>query len=232
MSSPTYAWELDVEELRGFNRRYGERYSRGQVVYRQGDMSSTMYVVLKGAIGFYQPGAAGEAPRRVGAAIPYGFFGELACFARAPRSVSAIVEEDDTVLLVFDREAANELFRTSRRFAAAIMRRLGERARDAEELGLPPGPRDVLQEEVARLEQAVASLKRANTTLAAANQKLTAENKTLAKEKQATSLRAEQLGEQLRQLATSTGGAAKMDISWLADEVAAAAEAAEGKPTA
>jgi CRP-like cAMP-binding protein len=226
-SSPTYSWELDVEELRGFNRRYGERYSRGQVVYRQGDMSSAMYVVLKGAVGFYQPGLAGETPRRVGAAIPYGFFGELACFARAPRSVTAIVEADDTVLLVFDREAASELFRTSRRFASAIMRRLGERARDAEELCLPPVERDVLQDEVARLEQTVASLKRANTTLAIANQKLTAENKALAKEKRATSVRAEQL----RQLATPAGGAT-MDIGWLADEVAAAAEAAEGKTTA
>jgi hypothetical protein len=111
------------------------------------------------------------------------------------------------------------------------MRRLGERARDAEELGLPPCPRDVLQEEVARLEQAVASLKRANTTLAVANQKLTAENKALAREKRANSVRADQLGEQLRQVATSAGDA-KMDIGWLADEVAAAAEAAEGKTTA
>ena len=65
------------------------RYQAGQIIFHQGEIGSSMYVVAHGHVNIHLPG---EASRRISLKdISRGeFFGELALFDRGPRSASAL----------------------------------------------------------------------------------------------------------------------------------------------
>lgn len=117
---------VEADELLALHDRHGAVYPRGRVIYRQGETSDELYVVLRGSVEFFvQDGAASPVP--VALAEPGQYFGELGCFGREPRRTAAVVREDDTALLIFNQTSAIALLRESPRFALEIVNSLATR---------------------------------------------------------------------------------------------------------
>lgn len=87
-------------------------YSKGQIIFREGDEGSYMYQIHGGSVGIYAGyGTAGET--KLTTLYTNAFFGEMGLIAREKRSASAVVEEDDTVLECIREEDLQELFKAN-----------------------------------------------------------------------------------------------------------------------
>ena len=126
------ARDIDVHALAEMNSSYGVKYPRGRVIFREGDTSNDMYVVLDGSVGLtVRDPDSGEA-RLVRLVTRGEFFGEISCFLGRSRSATAIAAED-AVLLTFSRDAAIQMLRTRPRFAVGVIQTLCDRiVRDGE----------------------------------------------------------------------------------------------------
>jgi CRP-like cAMP-binding protein len=112
---------VDATALMRLREKHGAVYQRGQVLYRQGETSSELYVVLSGAVDLFVRDAPGATPRPAGVAQPGAYFGELACFGRMPRRTTAVIAQDDTALLAFTGTTAVELLERSPRFMLQVV---------------------------------------------------------------------------------------------------------------
>ncbi len=118
----------DREALAG--RLAEKSFRAGDIVFSQGDVGSSMYVVQSGAVQVYLPSADKNAPPVVLKDLRTGeYFGELALFDDKPRSASvrALV---DTVLLELTREQLAEHLGKSSRAAMTILSEMGQRLRE------------------------------------------------------------------------------------------------------
>jgi signal transduction histidine kinase len=82
------------------------------VVFRQGDLSATMYLILKGAVKIEREDGEGETIN-VGHLSAYQVFGELAMLSREPRQATVTVTKD-AEFLVIDREMMLTIIRRSK----------------------------------------------------------------------------------------------------------------------
>jgi CRP-like cAMP-binding protein len=85
-----------------------ERFSSGEVIFREGDQGDKMYVVLSGRVMISKriPGAGEEAL----AFLERGdYFGEMALIDNEPRSASAKAHDDSAVILSIAREVVEGL---------------------------------------------------------------------------------------------------------------------------
>lgn len=128
-------------------KRLAEReFARGAAVFNKGDVGSSMYVVLSGAVQIFLPGESADAPRVVLKDLRTGeYFGELALFDDKPRSASveAVV---DTVLLELTRDELAEHLSRSRNAALAILSDMAERLRETNALLSQRAAKDVVKE--------------------------------------------------------------------------------------
>lgn len=125
---PTHVHHVDAAALHALHERYGQVHPRGRVLYRQGDTSGELYVVLRGSVELFLPDAAAPGGQRAAVvAAPGEYFGELACFGREPRRATAVVREDDTAVLLIDRAAAVDLLTASPRFVLDVIGSLAAR---------------------------------------------------------------------------------------------------------
>jgi CRP/FNR family cyclic AMP-dependent transcriptional regulator len=113
--------------MRTLLRRHGETYRVGDVVFRQGDIGKTLFVVLIGSVELSV--RDGSQPpwivRRVGTGE---MFGETSCFWGLPHSVTATVREDaELVRLTQDEVLA--LVHDSPEFALRVIRTMADRVR-------------------------------------------------------------------------------------------------------
>jgi hypothetical protein len=117
---------IDFDALKSLRDRHGAAFPRGRVIFKQGDTTAEMYVVLQGSVELFITDANTGA-RKVVAVAPSGdFFGEMSCFGGQPRSAGAVCRED-SVLLFFNQETAIQLLRASPRFALGVIQRLADR---------------------------------------------------------------------------------------------------------
>lgn len=82
------------------------------VVFRQGDLSATMYLILKGSVKIERDDGEGETIN-VGQLSAYQAFGELAMLSKEPRQATATVTKD-AEFLVIDREMMLNIIRRSK----------------------------------------------------------------------------------------------------------------------
>lgn len=138
---------LAAEDLDALARRMTERaFKPGEVVFNKGDLGSSMYVVLSGAVQIFLPGTGAEDPRVVLKDARTGeYFGELSLFDDKPRSASveAVVE---TTLLELTREEFSDHLSKSRNAAMAILAEMAERLRETNALLSQRAARDVVKE--------------------------------------------------------------------------------------
>ncbi|MDH7512308.1 MAG: mechanosensitive ion channel family protein [Clostridiales bacterium] len=89
--------EEDVRQLARLAR--GKRYTRGEVLFHQGEKGESCYIVargtVKGEIVYEEKGKRYASEFRVG---PGGIFGEMSLFTGLPRTATGTVEEDAELL--------------------------------------------------------------------------------------------------------------------------------------
>ena len=127
--------------------------SAGDVIFREGETSAEMYVILDGVIEVERQ--VGGESRPVGRLEPGDFFGETSLLADGPREVTAKATADYRILKL-DRETVGQLVREEPEIAMRLLRRLSERLRDR------------LEAEARAAEIAMAPLKRAGAPRVAA----------------------------------------------------------------
>lgn len=99
----------------------------GDVIFREGETSAEMYVIIDGAIELERD--MGGQVRKVGRLDPGDFFGETSLLADGPREVTAKAVTDYRILKL-DRDTVGQLVREEPEIAMRLLRRLSERLRD------------------------------------------------------------------------------------------------------
>jgi len=110
-----------------------QTYKKSELLFTQGSPGEEMYIVHSGKVGIYLEGTSGQ--RELLATMqPGDYFGEMALVDDSPRSATAIVEEDNTKLLVLDKKKFIYLIRNQPNFALLVMGKLCHQLRSANDM--------------------------------------------------------------------------------------------------
>jgi uncharacterized membrane protein len=138
---------LADEDREALTARLNEKtFKAGDIVFSQGGVGSSMYVVQSGSVQIYLPSADKDLPPVVLRDSRTGeYFGELALFDDKPRSASvrALV---DTVLLELTREELAEHLGRSTNAAMTILSEMAERLRETNAMLSQRAAKDVVKE--------------------------------------------------------------------------------------
>lgn len=124
---------LGQDDLKALVSSVTERqFSAGQIIIRQGDPGTEMFIVVSGHVNIFLPG---EASRRLSLKdIARGeYFGELALFDDKPRSASALATTD-AVLLELTRATLSSYLAQRPRAAMNILETMAGRLRETNAL--------------------------------------------------------------------------------------------------
>ncbi len=123
---------MTLEQLRVLSSHLNEQhFLPGEVIFPEGDFSQELYVVASGVVNIVKDfGRAHE--RRLNILRAGDFFGDMAIFEDAPRSATAVTQ-DEAELLVLHPEKFKQTIYQKPDMAFAIFRELGERLRRREE---------------------------------------------------------------------------------------------------
>ncbi len=121
--------DKEMEELEKIIHR--REYKKGEPIFRMGDPGLGMYIIIKGSVNIAEENVGGEmttlAMLKEGA-----FFGDLALLDEAPRSASAIADEDSDILGFFRPDFLDLLYRKPKsgiKILFGLARTIGERLR-------------------------------------------------------------------------------------------------------
>ena len=103
-------------------------FSKGQVIFREGDEGSYLYQIHGGSVGIYSKYGTPE-QTKLTTLYTNAFFGEMALVGNDPRSATAIVEENDTMLECIRAEDLVELFKINPMKVDMILGHLSNRLR-------------------------------------------------------------------------------------------------------
>lgn len=129
------------------------QYAGGSVVCREDEVGDTFYIIESGTVEVSKR-LDGETSRILARQGPGEFFGELALVHDIPRAATVTAVED-TSLLEISKDHFNQYLNHNPAMAAAIMRAVAARLRDADQRSIAE-----LRRKNAELAQAYADLKR------------------------------------------------------------------------
>ena len=103
-------------------------FSKGQIIFREGDEGTYLYQIHGGSVGIYSKYGT---PEQVKLTTLYtnAFFGEMALVGNDPRSATAVVEEDGTMLECIRAEDLEALFKINPLKVDMILGHLSNRLR-------------------------------------------------------------------------------------------------------
>ena len=105
-----------------------ELYDAGSVIYEEGDLSNSMYILHVGTVGLYKDyGTPGET--KTGEAQEVSFFGEMGMIADQPRKATAVAEDDETYVEIIDPDNLEVIFQSCPIKIIMILRYLSYRLR-------------------------------------------------------------------------------------------------------
>jgi CRP/FNR family cyclic AMP-dependent transcriptional regulator len=136
---------LTDEDLNGLTIRLEESdYGPGDVIFRQGDDGSSLFVIEEGAVEI----AFGEGAGNVVLATLFNgqYFGELSLFDGAPRSATARAVKQ-THMIRLDRDDLVDFVHKNPAAALRIIEEMGDRLRQTNELMSRQVSRNVLEEQ-------------------------------------------------------------------------------------
>ncbi len=136
---------LTPEDLDGLTIRLEESdYAPGDVIFRQGDDGSSLYVIEEGAVEI----SYGEGVTNIVLTTLYNgqYFGELSLFDGAPRSATATVVKPTHVIRL-DRDDLVDFVNKNPAAALRIIEEMGDRLRQTNELMSRQVSRNVLEEQ-------------------------------------------------------------------------------------
>jgi YihY family inner membrane protein len=106
--------------------KYVKYYAKGSVIFREGELGTEMYSVLKGSVTIVKGG-------KDLAVIPEGkYFGEMSYLLSAPR-VATAKAQDDVELVTISSENINKLMNEYPEFVLEMLREMAERLRATNE---------------------------------------------------------------------------------------------------
>ena len=123
---------LNTEELRALAVRLHDQFAEpGEIIFKQGDPGSRLYLIADGAIDI----SFGEGATRIALTQLFTgqYFGELSVFDRAPRSATATAIRQ-THLMTLDGEDVVEFVNRYPAASLRIIAEMGERLRQTNEL--------------------------------------------------------------------------------------------------
>src|SRR5438132_4410405 len=136
---------LTPEDLDKLSKRLEEAdYAEGDVIFRQGDEGSSLFIIDEGGVEI----SYGEGRGRVHLATLFNgqYFGELSLFDGAPRSATATASKRSR-LIRLDRDDLVDFVNKNPSAALRIIAEMSERLRQTNELMSRQVSRNVLQEE-------------------------------------------------------------------------------------
>jgi CRP-like cAMP-binding protein len=121
---------VDLEHLSALIR--SRRYARGEVIFHQGDVGTTLYIIRKGEVAIRVSSPEGK--EVILALLDRGdFFGELALLDGEPRSTDAVAREE-TDLLSIQREDFRHFLDARPQVAVDLMATLSRLVRHVTQL--------------------------------------------------------------------------------------------------
>ena len=102
---------------------------KGEVIFRQGEISDCMYDILWGQVGIYADYGTPE-EKLLTTLETERFFGEMGMIEGCPRSATAVALEKDTRLRVITPETFNAYFRERPAKVLMIMQNMSHRIRE------------------------------------------------------------------------------------------------------
>ncbi|HEY3055412.1 MAG TPA: DUF1003 domain-containing protein [Thermoanaerobaculia bacterium] len=136
---------LTQEDLLSLARRLeNAQFEEGEVIFRQGDEGSSLFIIEEGAVEI----SYGEGKSRVLLAhlFPGQYFGELSVFDGAPRSATATTTRRSRMVRL-DRDDLVDFVNKNPAAALRIIAEMSERLRQTNELMSRQVSRNVLEEE-------------------------------------------------------------------------------------
>jgi len=106
------------------DKKYSKDFPAGSILFRDGDQGDEMYVIQSGKVRIAV--FAGEVEKTLAVLGPGEFFGELAILNNRPRSATAVIEEDAS-LLVIEPRAFESMLRKNSEVAIRLIRKLADR---------------------------------------------------------------------------------------------------------
>lgn len=123
----------EVREKKGSNHAEGyyeqiEKYDEGTVIFRADDPGTCMYDIHEGKVGiYYEYGTDKE--KKIAEVNANQFFGEMGLIEKAPRSATAVVLENDTIVEVIYEKDLQTLFEKNPGKVEMILELLSQRLR-------------------------------------------------------------------------------------------------------
>ncbi len=123
---------MTLEQLRVLSTHLEEQhFLRGEVIFEAGDFSQDLYIVVNGQIRIIiEYGTANE--RTINTLGEGAFFGEMAIFEGAPRSATAVTEQEAELLVLAPDKFKQTIYQKPD-MAFEIFRELSGRLRRREE---------------------------------------------------------------------------------------------------
>jgi len=135
---------LPDDDLLSLSKRLEDiAYAEGDIVFRQGDEGSSLFIVEEGAVEISYGHGKGKV--LLTSVFPGQYFGELSLFDGAPRSATATAVKRSR-LVRLDREALVDFVNKNPNAALCIIAEMSERLRQTNELMSRQVSRNVLEE--------------------------------------------------------------------------------------
>jgi len=110
--------------------KFGRRFPKGAILFRDGDSSKEMYVIHSGRVKITKQ--VDDVEKTLAVLNQGDFFGEMATLLDKPRSATAAVVED-SLLIVMDPQTFGAMISGNTEIALKIMKRLASRILEANE---------------------------------------------------------------------------------------------------
>jgi CRP/FNR family transcriptional regulator, cyclic AMP receptor protein len=110
-------------------QRFGKEFSRGTVLFKEGEPGKEMYVLQSGRVTISKH--VRDVEKVLAVLGPGEFFGEMAIISNKPRNASATVSED-AKLLVIDPKTFEGMIRGNSEIAVRLIKKLAERLSEAD----------------------------------------------------------------------------------------------------
>ena len=116
-----------------FREDYGEmrenlRFNKDQVIFHQGDAGDCMYYIGNGTVGIYTDYGT-DKEVLLAELNENQFFGEMGLIEKLPRSATAVILENDTVLTRLTEEGLDRMFEERPTFVLLAMQHISSRLR-------------------------------------------------------------------------------------------------------
>ena len=119
---------IPMEDGKNVSRDSSINYRKDAVIFRQGDDGDCMYYIQLGSVGIYTHYGTDKEKQLV-VLEEEAFFGEMGLIEKMPRSATAVVVEDDTVLRKITEDELETLIKTSPALVVRCIEHLSGRLR-------------------------------------------------------------------------------------------------------